>query len=147
MGKKVVLEHMDSYEDWEKWDIPGELRQKMHLLARELRQRQTRSEVILWQAIRNRQLGGYKFRRQVPIGPFVVDFFCSEKHLIIEVDGEIHDSQQESDHLRQEVLESLGLRFLRCSAYEVETQLPVILNRILVTLSTLIANDDESRTL
>jgi very-short-patch-repair endonuclease len=61
--------------------------------ARDLRIRQTAAEVMLWEALRNRRLDGVKFRRQHPVGPFVIDFCCPERRLAIEVDGGIHAAQ------------------------------------------------------
>ena len=116
--------------DVEKWDIPPELARKMHGLARELRQRATSAAALLWQAIRNRKLDGRKFRRQVPIGVFVVDFYCASERLVIEVDGPIHASQREADQLRQELIEALGMRFLRLENEEVEGDILSALARI-----------------
>ena len=84
----------------------------------------------MWQALRNRKLEGRKFRRQTPIGAFVVDFLCAEEMLVVEVDGKIHESQREADALRQEIIESLGLRFVRVTAEQVESDLPNVLNVI-----------------
>lgn len=83
--------------------------------ARELRQRQTRAEKIAWQALRNRNLQGYKFRRQHIIGGFIADFYCPQLKLIIELDGKIHDSDMaRSNDLRREiVLKKYGLDILR----------------------------------
>ncbi|MCC6804740.1 MAG: endonuclease domain-containing protein [Anaerolineae bacterium] len=102
----------------------------MHELAAELRKEHTASEEIPWQALRNRQLEGRKFRRQNPIGAFVVDFYCAEERLVVEVDGGIHQAQCEADRLRQEVIESLGLRFVRVTTEQVENDLPAVLERI-----------------
>ncbi|WP_448542898.1 endonuclease domain-containing protein [Roseiflexus sp.] len=99
-------------------------------VARQLRRQATKSEEILWQALRGAKLEGRKFRRQQPIGCFVVDFFCAAERLIVEVDGAVHDSQQELDRERQRLLESLGLRFLRLSAHAVETDLAGCLKQI-----------------
>ena len=63
----------------------------------------------MWNSLRRKRLDGRKFRRQQPIGPFVVDFFCPAERLIVEVDGPIHDSQREADRVRQQLLETLGL--------------------------------------
>lgn len=60
--------------------------------ARELRKRQTPEEAKLWAVLRSRGLDGYKFKRQVPIGHFVVDFFCEESNLVIELDGGQHQA-------------------------------------------------------
>ncbi len=109
----------------EKWEISPELAQKMKEIARKLRKETTPSEKILWEALKNRQLCQQKFRRQHPIGVFVVDFYCHEKKLIIEIDGSIHNLPEQKilDRQRQELLESLGLRFLRISSKQVETDL------------------------
>jgi very-short-patch-repair endonuclease len=114
----------------ERWKIPPELKVKMHELAAQLRKERTPSEDILWQALRNRQLEGRKFRRQNPIGAFVVDFYCSEEQLAVEVDGLIHETQREADKLRQEIIESLGVRFVRVTAEQVERDLPGVLAEI-----------------
>jgi very-short-patch-repair endonuclease len=115
---------------YERWSVPPELKAKMHDLAAQLRKDHTESEEILWQALRGRKLDGCKFRRQNPIGAFVVDFLCAEENLVIEVDGAIHEQQREADALRQEIIESLGLRFLRFSAAEVEHNLNGVLDVI-----------------
>jgi very-short-patch-repair endonuclease len=115
---------------YERWHVPPELKQKMHELASELRKEHTPSEEILWQALRNRKLNGRKFKRQNPIGAFVVDFLCAEEMLVVEVDGKIHESQREADALRQEIIESRGLRFVRVTAEQVESDLPEVLNVI-----------------
>jgi very-short-patch-repair endonuclease len=107
----------------EYWEISPALKKKMTEVARQFRKEPTASENILWQALRKRQLEGRKFRRQQPIGAFIVDFFCGSEGLIVEVDGEIHQSQQEADQQRQELLESLGLRFVRLPSKLVETRL------------------------
>ncbi|MBD2179378.1 DUF559 domain-containing protein [Pseudanabaena sp. FACHB-1998] len=103
------------------WEISDDLRKKMQEVARQFRKEPTQSEAILWEAIRNRKLENRKFRRQHPIGTFIVDFFCREENLIVEVDGLIHESQQELDRQRQGLLESLGLHFVRVSSQQVET--------------------------
>lgn len=105
------------------WEISDNLRKKMQEVARQFRKEPTQSEAILWEAIRNRKLENRKFRRQHPIGTFIVDFFCREENLIVEVDGLIHESQQELDRQRQKLLESLGLHFVRVSSQQVETSL------------------------
>lgn len=121
------------YEDEsnpDKWQVPADVRRRMIEIARQFRKEPTPSEAILWQALRNRKLEGRKFRRQQPIGCFVVDFFCADERLIVEIDGLIHQSQQVLDQQRQELLESLGLRFLRLSSELVETNLSVALDNI-----------------
>ena len=109
--------------DYQRWKQPKQIKKKMHVLSSELRQRSTETENLLWEKLRNRQLLGRKIRRQVPIGAYVVDFYCAEEKLVIEIDGGIHETQQEQDQLRQETLEALGLRVIRLTVDQVENQL------------------------
>jgi very-short-patch-repair endonuclease len=81
--------------------------------ARELRTRQTEAELVLWAALRNRGLGGLKFRRQHPIGPFVADFCCPDRRLVVELDGDVHETQVEHDAEREALLVAAGYRVLR----------------------------------
>jgi very-short-patch-repair endonuclease len=101
----------------------------MYEIAREMRREPTRTEQRLWLALRNRALG-VKFRRQHPIGPFVVDFFAADAGLIVEVDGPIHAEQVEYDRERQHLLEACGYRFVRVSADAVTIDLRAVLRRI-----------------
>jgi very-short-patch-repair endonuclease len=114
----------------DKWEVPEVLKQKMVEVARQFRKEPTASEAIVWQALRGKKLDDRKFRRQQPIGPFVVDFFCAAERLIVEVDGAIHEMQKDRDRERQELIESLGLRFIRVSSELVETDLAGVLERI-----------------
>ncbi len=98
--------------------------------ARDARKEPTKSEAILWQALRNRGLGGRKFRRQQPVGPFILDFYCHDESLAIEVDGGIHAGQSTTDAQRQRALESVGVRFVRITADLVENDLPAALSKI-----------------
>ena len=102
-------------------------------IARQLRKTPTPSEALLWQALRNRQLVGLKFLRQHPIGPSVVDFYCHEKHLVVEIDGPIHRRTDvaQRDKARQELIEGYGIRFFRCKNADVESDLAGVLQRIL----------------
>jgi len=81
--------------------------------ARELRREDTGAEARLWSALRDRRLGGWKWRRQVPQGPFIVDFLCPEASLVVEVDGGQHAERVDYDARRTAYLEGLGLRVLR----------------------------------
>lgn len=87
--------------------------------ARHLRRKQTSAEAWLWTQLRRKKIMGYKFRRQVPIGPFIVDFFCPEARLIIEVDGEIHKFQVAYDRSRERFLVQEKFRILRFENQEV----------------------------
>ncbi len=99
-------------------------------IARELRRRSTPSEAILWDALRGRKLCGIKFRRQQPVGPFVVDFFAAAERQVVEIDGPIHDTTVEADADRQVIIEGAGYRFVRVSAEMVETQMSAVLELI-----------------
>jgi very-short-patch-repair endonuclease len=112
---------------------PG-IKRKMIEVAREFRKEPTRSESILWDALRGKKLDGIKFRRQQPIGYFVVDFYNSDYRLVVEVDGLIHEFQQEADNSRQHILEELGLNILRIKSEVVEKNLPMALNLIHVRI-------------
>lgn len=101
--------------------------------ARELRKEMTPAEKVLWERLRNRQLGGFKFRRQAPMGTFIADFYCAEKKLIVEIDGCVHDTQVEYDLFRTETMESLGYRVIRFRNSEIEQDLPRVLSTILQT--------------
>ena len=81
--------------------------------ARKLRQRMPDPEHYLWSLLRNRKLAGLKFRRQHPVGPFVVDFYCESAKLAVELDGMSHDGRGGSDKSRQRYLEEAGLTVFR----------------------------------
>jgi very-short-patch-repair endonuclease len=81
-------------------------------IARRLRANQTDAETVLWNRVRNRQIDGHKFARQVPIGPYVCDFVCRQRELVIEVDGGQH-AESASDALRDRYLIAKGYRVLR----------------------------------
>jgi very-short-patch-repair endonuclease len=96
---------------------------------------EAKAEDALWQ-LRRRQLGGFQFRRQHPIDRFIVDFYCSQARLIIEVDGPVHDKTVEADAGRQELLESLGYRILRFTNEQIKTDMGSALDRILDAVQT-----------
>ncbi len=81
--------------------------------ARSLRKNQTDAELMLWQLLRSKRMKGLKFRRQHPIPPYIVDFICTEKKLIIEVDGGQHAEAIEYDNKRTAFLESKGYKVIR----------------------------------
>ena len=81
--------------------------------ARQLRSAQTDAEALLWSRLRAKRLFGLKFRRQQPVGPYVVDFFCAEKKLIVELDGGQHQEQAEYDASRDVWLRAEGYTVLR----------------------------------
>jgi very-short-patch-repair endonuclease len=87
--------------------------------SRRLRREMTDAERRLWQNIRERQMGGHKFRRQHPAGRYVLDFVCLEARLVIEVDGGQHGERVEEDRLRSQWLEARGFRVVRFWNHEV----------------------------
>lgn len=105
--------------------------------ARILRGQETPAEHLLWDALRGRQLAGLKFRRQHPIGPFDADFCCPEQRLIVELDGEIHETQQDRDAEREDLLRAAGYHILRFTNREVLTDLSGSLTRIQFTADSL----------
>jgi very-short-patch-repair endonuclease len=94
----------------------------------------TDAERLLWRYLRNRQLGGYKFCRQRPIGSYIVDFVCLEKKLVVEVDGGQHAGQLELDAKRSGYLEDKGYRVLRFWNNEVLTEKESVLTLVLSSL-------------
>lgn len=103
--------------------------------ARRLRRQATDAERLLWRKLRGKSLGA-KFRRQAPIGPYIVDFVCFEKKLVIELDGSQHASPQGRayDATRTQWLESQGFRVLRFWDNQVLTETEGVLERILQEL-------------
>lgn len=113
-------------------------------IARQFRKEPTKSEAVLWQALRGKKLDGIKFRRQQPIGYFVVDFYNSVYRLVVEVDGPIHANQVEADLARQEILEQIGLNVMRVSAEEVEKNLFSVLAKVRLKINDLKLNTSKS---
>ncbi len=104
-------------------------------LARGLRKRSTDAERSLWWRLRARQLGGLRFRRQEPIGRYIVDFVCYEKRLVIEIDGGHHALQRDEDDARDQWLEDQGFQVLRFLDTEVLTNLEGVLECVSRTCS------------
>ena len=98
--------------------------------ARELRRMQAPAEAILWRRLRGRQFVGFKFRRQAVIGGCIVDFYCAECTLVLELDGESHVGKEDPDRQRQKDLEDRGLKMLRFWNAEVFDNLDGVLQAI-----------------
>ena len=103
--------------------------------AKELRKTMTPAETLLWKRLRRKQLDGLKFRRQHPISHFIVDFYCAEHRLIIEVDGDIHTDQQGRDQARTQYLAQRGYRVIRFSNHDVLKRLETTLKQIAAACS------------
>jgi very-short-patch-repair endonuclease len=116
-----------------------ETRHRIHPLilahAREMRHPQTLAEATLWRALRNRQTG-LKFRRQHPIYRFIIDFYCAQAKLLIEIDGESHlePMQAEYDKARTEYLEALGYKVIRFTNDDVRYNIHAVTSEILHTV-------------
>jgi len=100
-------------------------------LGKELRHDLTPAERILWTRLRGNRLEGYHFRRQQVIEPYIVDFYCHQASLVVEVDGAVHQDQQEYDHQRDQNLHLRGLSILRFSNTDVSHNLEGVLEAIL----------------
>ncbi|MCP4676965.1 MAG: endonuclease domain-containing protein [Deltaproteobacteria bacterium] len=112
------------------WGGDGLNQRDLLELARGMRREPMRSEKLFWQAVRNRQLCGVKFRRQQVIEQFIVDFFVPSHRLVVEIDGGIHCDREEYDIPRQQFLNDCGLKVLRFSDADVENQLENVLNEV-----------------
>ncbi|MCI0835550.1 MAG: endonuclease domain-containing protein [Chloroflexi bacterium] len=104
-------------------------------LARSLRRNQTRAELELWWAMRSSQIDGAKFKRQFPIGPYVVDFICHEARLVVEVDGGQHALMEREDVIRTEYLKQKGLSVVRFTNLEVLKNLEGVVSVIIESLA------------
>ncbi|MGP1272397.1 MAG: endonuclease domain-containing protein [Phycisphaerales bacterium] len=100
--------------------------------ARQLRADATHPERLLWSKLRNKQLGGFRFRRQHPIGPFIADFYCHEAALIVEVDGHRHEAQRKlRDAERDAWFAERGLTTLRVTSHDVRKRIDTVCATIL----------------
>ena len=126
-------------EEFNKFDF-----KKIKKHAQEQRAKQTDSEKLLWEELRGIKLSGYKFLRQHPIlyqgnlirfNYFIADFYCSEKKVAIELDGPIHDLNQEYDKFRDSELQNRGIHILRIKNDELQN-MNEVLKRILVFIDT-----------
>ena len=99
---------------------------------RSLRRQSTSTEEILWNHLRNRKLHGFKFKRQYSIGSYILDFYCVDRKLCIEIDGGYHDDprQREYDKIREAEIKSSGIKIIRFTNDQVTTNLPSVLNAI-----------------
>ena len=95
-----------------------------------MRRQPTAAEEVLWGALQKKQVAGLRFRRQHPVGRFVLDFFCPAHKLVVEVDGNVHDAQQERDAERTKALEAFGYHVLRFRNEQVMRDLPGVVRQI-----------------
>ena len=104
--------------------------------AKQNRVNSTPAESALWEELRNKKLKGYKFRRQHPVGVFILDFYCHTAKLAIEIDGEYHLEQEQQiyDRARTELLNQAGIQELRFTNQDILTNLPSVLGSIIQIL-------------
>jgi very-short-patch-repair endonuclease len=112
------------------WYTDAKVWEELKPLARQKRHEPTAAEDVLWQALRGRQVAGAKFRRQFPIATYIVDFCCPQAPLVVEVDGSVHAAYAENDAVRQDAIESCGMRVLRFRNEQVLGSLPQVLEAI-----------------
>jgi len=100
--------------------------------SRKLRNNSTHGEILLWKKLRAGGMMGYTFNRQKPLGKYIVDFYCKPLNLVIEVDGGYHEEEEQKikDSDRQQVLEEIGLNFLRFAEKEVRKNIDSVLRVI-----------------
>ena len=102
--------------------------------ARDLRRNMPSPERVLWQVLRNRKLLGLKFRRQFSITPYIVDFACVEKHLVIEIDGDSHVGRFQADQRREAAIRAAGWQVVRMTNDDVLKNLAGAFTMIVTTL-------------
>jgi very-short-patch-repair endonuclease len=102
------------------------------LLAKQLRERMTQAEILMWDKLKNKQFKGCKFRRQHPIHHFIVDFYCHTLKLIVEIDGKYHDTEEQKnkDLNRTELLQFQGLREIRFTNEEIINDIGSVLKKL-----------------
>ena len=112
---------------------------KLKALAAHLRSQGTKSEIILWNQLKGSQMNGFRFIRQKPIGDYIVDFYCKEVGLVIELDGLSHQYNEvmDLDERKQSYLESIGLKVIRFEDEDVIRDLPNVMRVIEYTALSL----------
>jgi very-short-patch-repair endonuclease len=105
----------------------------MNIRRKTLRRYMTKAEVFLWVQLKNKQILGYKFRRQYSVGNFVVDFYCPRLKLALEVDGPSHFTKEarEYDKRREEYIKSFGISFLRVTNLDVYKNMEGVIDKII----------------
>ena len=98
--------------------------------ARALRSQTTDAEQKLWYRLRRKQINGWQFYRQKPIGPYIVDFYCAAANLVVEIDGKIHFYHKQHDAARSEVIKSLGVSVVRFRNEEIENDMASVLETL-----------------
>ena len=108
---------------------------KLKQFSRNLRNKSTLGEVLLWKQLKGKQLNGYQFNRQKPLGNYIADFYCKKLSLVIEVDGSIHDYLEEYDKKKDDFYYSLSLSVIRLDEYEVRDDVVKAMEPIITLIS------------
>ncbi|MBI3711659.1 MAG: endonuclease domain-containing protein [Burkholderiales bacterium] len=114
---------------------PHKIPEDLKAYAREMRKTMPDAEQLLWTCLRNRRIAGAKFRRQHPIGRYIIDFYCHEQLLAIELDGSQHSEQQDYDQRRDAYLIQLGIRVLRFWNNQMLQETEAVLETIYLNLN------------
>jgi tRNA A37 threonylcarbamoyltransferase TsaD/very-short-patch-repair endonuclease len=126
--KWSIIKDKETKERQYKW-VP----EYVKILAKKLRKKQTKTEEILREILRNKQVEWLKFRRQHPFWRYIADFFCNDLNLVIEVDWKIHEKQKEYDNIRDEFIKSYDVNILRITTEEINNNLEWVIQKILNT--------------
>ena len=128
MNKCIANNMTESYND----NLHKEAIGRLYQYGRELRQESTEAEKLLWAELRNRKLNGLKFRRRHPFDKFIVDFYCNEIKLVVELDGGVHDEKinKEYDEARTAMLAGLNVIVLRFKNEDVINSMKDVLKKI-----------------
>jgi very-short-patch-repair endonuclease len=115
----------------------------LYAIARDLRKRMTRAERVLWERVRDRRLAGYKFRRQTVLCGYIVDFYCAQASLVIEIDGEVHldPDRAYADQMRASALRMHGYNVIRFQNPDVICHTDRVCDQIVEAVQSIIAMD------
>jgi len=123
-------ERPDDYDPRRNWGVSPERLERLKTHARQMRRNPTEPEKALWEHMQgNRKLGGFKFKRKVVLGSAIADFACEARWLVVEVDGDAHDTPA-IDALRDKKLTEVGLRVLRFTAEQVTDEIDTVCDAI-----------------
>lgn len=98
--------------------------------ARQLRNKMTPEEILLWNKLKGKQIGNSRFRRQHTIIMFITDFYCHTAKLVVELDGKIHLQQKEYDKERTQIIKSFGIEVIRFTNHKINTDIKSVLEKI-----------------
>ena len=125
-GRRLTKDVMRHTKKYKQLPFNPKLKQR----AKELRRAENLAEVLLWNQLKKKQLHGLDFDRQKIIGNYIVDFYCAEKSIVLEVDGSSHEGREDYDAARDAFLTGLGLTVVHISAREVKNNLPDVMNNL-----------------